>query len=339
MSDIFLIKQGDDIDNEVEALFKYWRIKGFPNYDRTEYNANKILSNLIKFNENSLWEGNEIRQAMLGCGFLWTYFPHWINVTYNGGTESVASCWNDDEKLRALIKKTYRWQQKFGRGVFTVNRLRQNAKIYCSKQSVSNFRPTVAKLIYNTYGNGGKVWDMSGGYGGRLLGFLSSNCTSYTATDPCTETVNGLNDLYDTYKDLTDKEVKIIKSGSEDYLPEKESLDLCFTSPPYFNTEMYSNENTQSYMKFDSKQVWLDDFLGKTMQNCWYGLKPGRYMIINIANVSSFKDLEQETIRKAQEIGFVLEDTKYMVLSSVSGNGKKFEPIFIFKKLEEISKK
>lgn len=332
-NDIFTIKQGEDIDEEVEALFQYWRNKGFPDYDRESYNPEDILSKLIKFDETSLWVGDSIQQSMLGCGFLWTFFPHWVNVTYNGGTESVISCWNDDKRLRELVRKTYKWQQKHGRGVFTVNRLRQNAKVYGCKQCVSNFRPTVAKLIYNTYGNNGNVWDMSGGYGGRLLGFLSSNCKSYIATDPCTETVNGLNELYNTYKDVTDKSVKIIKSGSEEYMPEKESLDLCFTSPPYFNTEMYSSESTQSYMKFSDKRAWIEQFLGKTMENCWYGLKPNRYMIINIANVSSFPDLEAETVKKAQEIGFNLVDTKYMLLSSIAGKGRKKEPVFIFQKV------
>ena len=69
------------------------------------------------------------------------------------------------------------------------------------------------------------------------------------------------------------------------------------------------------------------------MQNCWYGLKQDGLMIINIANVSSFKDLEQETVKKAVEVGFELVDTKYMILSSVSGKGKKHEPVFIFKKV------
>ena len=332
-SDIFTIKQGEDIDAEVEALFQYWRERGFPNYDKSEYNHEKILSDLIKFNESSLLKGNEIDQAMLGCGFLWTYFPHWINVTYNGGTESVASCWNNDDKLRALIRKTYKWQQKYGNGIFTINRLRQNAKVYCSKQSVSNFRPTVAKLIYNLYGNRGNVWDMSGGYGGRLLGFLSSECQSYIATDPCTETVEGLNRLYLDYSNITDKSVTVIKSGSEEYIPTPNSLDLCFTSPPYFNTEMYSTEDTQSYKKFDSKDTWINGFLKRTMENCWIGLKPNRYMIINIANVSSYPALESDTVDKALKVGFTLVDTKYMVLSSIAGKGKKTEPIFIFQKV------
>ena len=55
---------------------------------------------------------------------------------------------------------------------------------YSGTQSVSNFRPTVfTKLIYEKFG-GDVVWDMSCGWGGRLLGFLStSNTKQYIGTD------------------------------------------------------------------------------------------------------------------------------------------------------------
>ena len=37
-------------------------------------------------------------------------------------------------------------------------------------QKVSNFRPTIAKYIYDNYSNNGNVLDYSAGYGGRLIG-------------------------------------------------------------------------------------------------------------------------------------------------------------------------
>ena len=61
-------------------------------------------------------------------------------------------------------------------------------------------------------------------------------------------------------------------------------------------------------------------------------LKPKGYLIINIANVPTAKDLEERTVQKAKELGFELEETLYMVLSSISGKGIKKEPIFVFRK-------
>ena len=75
-------------------------------------------------------------------------------------------------------------------------------------------------------------------------------------------------------------------------------------------------------------------FLKKTMENCWVGLKPNCFMLINIANVKSYKNLEEDTIRIAKEIGFLHTDTYHYSLSSMPSNDDayKYEPVFIFQK-------
>ena len=129
-----------------------------------------------------------------------------------------------------------------------------------------------------------------------------------------------------------EKQIDIYKQGSEDFIPEKNSLDLCFTSPPYFDTEKYSDEPTQSYIKFPTENEWMNEFMRKTMENCYYGLKGGKYMLINIANTSKHKFIEDSTIKIAEECGFTYKDTLQLTLSSVMGAGYKYEPIFVFKK-------
>ena len=172
---------------------------------------------------------------------------------------------------------------------------------------------------------------MSCGWGGRMLGFLSSNCKKYTGTDPSTKTFKGLNDLKKDYE-YVNKEIELHNIGSEEFIPEKNSLDLCFTSPPYFDTEKYSNEKTQSYIKYNTEDLWIDGFLRKTIKNCYYGLKKDGYMIINIANVKTAPNLESSVVKISLEEGFKYIDTYKLILSSISGKGYKYEPVFIFKK-------
>ncbi|MGL5328957.1 MAG: DNA methyltransferase [Peptostreptococcaceae bacterium] len=332
MEDIFKVSYDKDIDEEVNKLFNYWRIKGFPNYESRDYDKSRELDKLIKYNENNIICGKDLKQTMHSCGFLWTYFPHWVNVKCGSETNSLLDNWNNDNKLKTLIKKTYKWQLKHGNGIFTINRLRQNSKVYLNKQSVSNFRPTVAKYIYNTYGNNGIVWDMSCGWGGRLFGFLSSNCNKYIGTEPSKLTYEGLVKLKEDYNYIN-KDIEINCIGSEDFSLLNNEVDLCFTSPPYFDTEKYADEETQSYIKFPSKNEWLEGYLHKTISNCYLALKTGGYMIINIANTKNFTDIENETIRLAIEDGFEHEDTLNLILSSISGKGVKREPVFIFKKV------
>jgi len=319
---------GNTKQDTLDEYFIFWRKKGYPNYEVENYNKKKELSELINFNEKTIYKNKVLKQTMHSCGFLWTYFPHWIDVRY-GNQKTIRELWDDDEKLKELIRKTYNWELKFGNGYITTNRLRQNTKVYLSKQSVSNFRPTVSKFIYNQYGNGGTVWDMSCGWGGRLFGFLASNCNKYIGTEPAKETFRGLQRLRN---DFNIKDVELFNIGSEVYKPKKDSLDLCFTSPPYFDTEKYSNDEGQSYIKFNTKDKWLKGFYKKTMQNCFDGLKINGYMVINIADTPKLKWIENQTLILAKELGFELIDTLKLELSSISGKGAKYEPIFIFRK-------
>jgi DNA modification methylase len=131
---------------------------------------------------------------------------------------------------------------------------------------------------------------------------------------------------------IQNKEVELHKLGSEVFQPEDESVDLCFTSPPYFDTEKYSDEKTQSYIKYPTESRWITGFLKNTIENCYCSLKVGGKMMLNIANTKKYKTIEEETIRISCEMGFKHTDTLYLILSSVSGNGEKLEPIFVFEK-------
>jgi len=326
------IAQSKDPKKDKEIIFKYWRRNGFPHYIIHEHKKQRDIQLLKNFDETTIFRDNKIDQTMHGLSLAWSYFPHWADVKCGNQTKSPIELWDDDKILKTVIEKTWKWQLKHGNGTFTTNRLRQNFKIYGAGQTVSNFRPTAAKYIYNKYGNNGTVWDMSCGWGGRLLGFMSSNCKTYIGTDPSSKTYDGLFkmslELKNEYQDI-----QLHKVGSEVFVPVKESLDLCFTSPPYFDTERYSDEETQSFKKYPSEKQWIDGFLTDTIKNCEYGLKENGYMILNIANTPKHKTIESETVRISQENGFALEEIIYLILSSVAGKGQKLEPIFVFRKL------
>lgn len=327
----FIIDEYNSVEDEAKQLFEYWRNKPFPNYNKNDYDIKNELEKIKKFNEKQLLKNNVIEQSMHGCGMLWVYFPHWIDVEFGG--ISLRSAWENDELKYQLFLKCCKYALKHNKNKkLTYNRIRQNSKVYLTKQSVSNFRPTVSKLIYNLYGNDGVIYDMSSGYGGRMLGFLSSNCKKYIGVDPNTKTYEGLLQMKEDFK-YVNKDVELYCCGSEDFIPIKNSIDVAFTSPPYFDTEKYSDEDSQSYKKFPTQDKWINGFLGKTIENCKIGLKDNGRLIINIANVKTYQNLENDTIKMAEKYGFTLERTYKMVLSSIAGKGKKYEPVFVFKKI------
>jgi hypothetical protein len=125
---------------------------------------------------------------------------------------------------------------------------------------------------------------------------------------------------------------ELLTMGSEEYRPTKNSLDFAFTSPPYFDCEKYSDEKTQSYLKYSNINKWKEGFLRKTIMNVHYGLKPNKFLALNVANVKSYETFEKDTKTIAKEVGFKLVDTFDLRLSSQQAEFKS-EPIFIFKKV------
>ena len=321
-----------ELEDAVDAVFSYYRKKGYPHYTITKEEKHSHMKALIDFNYDSIFKEGDIIQTMHALRLCWSYFPHAWDVKCGNSKFSPTDNFNNDELFKKTISKALKWMKKHGRGVFKENRLRQSLKIYSGVQSVSNFRPTASGVIYKKYGGDGVLWDMSSGWGGRLVGALASKTIkTYIGTEPSTKTFNGLCQIKDDFSYLN-KEVKLFCMGSEDFIPEGESLDLCFTSPPYFDTEKYADEETQSYKKFPQKESWGEGFLQKTFQNCYNGLKVGGHMIINIANTTKHKDLEEMTLNYALKVGFKPTERLNLILSSVSGGGYKREPIFVFKK-------
>ena len=323
-------KYGEDYF--IDVAFKYFRRNGFPHYQIEEAEKQIQMDKLIRFNHNSLLDGDKINQSMHGLRLAWSYFPHFWNVRCGQSKYTPLEVFNDDELFKKTLQKTYMYCQKYENGKVAMNRVRQLLKVYNGVQVVSNFRPTAAKLIYELFAGDGAVWDMSSGWGGRLLGAYSSfKVKKYIGTEPSTKTYNGLMNMVEDFKYL-EKDIEIHKLGSEDYTPEKNSLDLCFTSPPYFDTEKYSDEKTQSYIKFPSEEQWIDEFMSDTLINCYYGLKKNGFLVINIANTKSGKNIEDGLLGLAKTIGFKYIKTMQLILSAINGAGYKYEPIYIFKK-------
>jgi len=319
----------------VDATFNYYRQVGFPYFKLSTDEKQRELDLLADFPHDDLIQNGTITQTMHGLSLAWSYHPHSWEVRC-GTAMTPMEVFESDTNFRKAIEKRI----KHGKGRLTPNSIRKALKSVTGAQGISNFRPSAAAAIYHTYlpESGGIVWDMSAGYGGRLLGAVACDrIAKYIGTDPCTKTMAGLRQ---TASEIgrDGLEIELQQIGSEEFVPEPNSLDLCFTSPPYFDTEKYSDEPTQSYIKFPERQSWLHGFLGTTLDNCWRGLKPDGKLIVNIANVKTYPTLEQDFVALATSNGWKLESTLQYALSPMMGTRKtraakfKYEPVFVLAK-------
>jgi len=211
------------------------------------------------------------------------------------------------------------------------------------KYIASQFKPTVAKTIYDLY-KPNDVLDFCSGWGDRLCGFYASDYPeTYTGVDPNSCLVESYFEQSKLYSQLIGdkrKTANMICSAAEDIASYDQNFDLILTSPPYFNIEKYCNENTQSYKRYRSIESWLNEFLFVAIYTAWKSLRKNGYMLINISDVYSG--------HKVQKICDPMNDFIYSIggkyfgtigmkmskrpNSKASARGIFIEPIWIWRK-------
>ena len=317
-----------DLGQFQRYLFNHYRQNGFPYIKLSMTEKIDIFRQLqsVDYKELLINE-KQFKQTMHGLSLAGSYFPHMHSVRCNK-MKTPVEAFEDDATFMKCIKKQLQYED-----CITDNKIRKILRLRTGVQSVSNFRPSTAGCIYELFSGDGVVWDMSSGFGGRMLGAMTSQrLKKYIGVDPSTKTFEGLTQMKEDLQPLHDKEIELHNVGSEVYEPDRESLDLCFTSPPYFDCEKYSDEETQSYKKFPNEDDWIRGFMGKTLESCHYGLKPEGLLMLNIANVATHPDLCRDVLEEAHNKGFELIDTFQYLLSVFQKEGFKEEPVYIFKK-------
>ena len=116
------------------------------------------------------------------------------------------------------------------------------------------------------------------GWGGRMIGTCSID-GEYVGCEPYTSTFYGLQRIKE---ELNLQNVTLYNCPVEDILNDKKlsskTFDCCLTSPPYYNLEIYCNEETQSINKYKTYNEWLDKFIEPiikyvsihcTKYSCW----------------------------------------------------------------------
>jgi len=224
-------------------------------------------------------------------------------------------------------------------------------------QPAVNFPPLTARYLYERYTDHINIdeledkqlniYDPSSGWGGRILGAMSSKKQiHYVGTDPNTDNfidevgisryeyvanfynneVLGGNDFWDTEHKNT---FHYFQEGSEhignhpDFQQYKGKLDMVFTSPPYFDREQYSEDEEQSYKSYPQYDDWRDNFLKPTLTNAYESLRNDRYLLWNIADIkigtNKFHPLEQDSIDILLSLGADYQGKLKMLMTSMVG--------------------
>jgi hypothetical protein len=321
----------------------YWRKEGFPFHDKSETERGRELHLLLDFDHSNLINDGVVRQTMHGLGTAGSYFPHMMSVR-SGKFRTPLEVFEGDDLVKAIESRII----ADGKLRLTPNQVRKACMCYSGSHAVSNFRPSGAAAIYNKYlpETGGVVFDPSAGFGGRLLGALGCRKVKrYVACDPATETFTGLQKMKNELLPAATRTlrrnmgVELYPCGSEDMRLnlQPSSVDCVLWSPPYYDTEKYSVERTQSYLKFPTRESWLEGFVGATLDNIAYALNAEGVLAVNVADVPTFPDLEKALLALAESKGWTRTETLHIELSPMWGTREpgyepKLEPLFILRR-------
>jgi SAM-dependent methyltransferase len=269
-------------------------------------------------------------------------FPNMMTAEPKGrGSNSLRDRFFDDKKLKRAIRICYEMRE--GNNLVYPTAVRRALELVTG-ENIQNFKPQNARAIVEhlcpvIWGN---VYDYSCGYGGRLLGIGSSNMKyNYIGVDPNTETVKYLNYYNECIEEAVGVKGVIHCDVSENFQPT--DIDLAFSSPPYFNLEKYTDEDTQCMVRYKTLEEWFNGYVEPTMQNIYNGLNSEGLFATNIADYKSYGNKEykvvEDWIKTAERIGFKHVSTIKMMLNTRPGVGnqklagrEKYEGVYVFKK-------
>lgn len=133
------------------------------------------------------------------------------------------------------------------------------------------------------------VLDISAGWGNRLVGCMAKN-VRYLGVDPNSKMqpiyYKMINYFTKNFK-LTNK-FEVIEAPFEKVELPNEEFEMIFSSPPFFNLELYSEETTQSYFGRNEEQ-WFNDFLIFSIKKAWKHLKINGYLVLYINDTPKYK--------------------------------------------------
>lgn len=193
---------------------------------------------------------------------------------------------------------------------------------------VTNFNPVIARKIYEYYApyKNATIFDYSCGYGSRMLAALSSQYDyHYIGVDPYVELYERLLAFSNWIKNnlKNDSKVTLLNIGSEEFVPEfSEKIDLSFSSPPYFNYEIYTNCSTQSYIKYPTYDEWINNYVFPTIMNIYKYTKQNGLHIVNLQDTKRIRII-QDWLDIAQNIGFKTEEIR--TIETLKRNNTKNE--------------
>lgn len=309
----------------IEALFEYGFDTFLKNYNDGLTTSNDDWKKLQSKTIDKDWINST---STIGTNIIKRNMPHIYEVrNYKG--KCIRNMWN-----KVTLEKAIRCNRKSHSTPYASEIIRQLG-FTAGTSKVTIYRPLLTKRIVQCF-DAKNVLDVCVGWGGRMLGSIAANDgVSYTGIEPFTKTYDGLINMKDT---LQLENVTLYNDTAENVLPTLEKqYDLAITSPPYYNLELYSEEDTQSH-HYGSYDDWVKFFLEPVVNGVLDVLLDDGYSCWSVKNFKTDKqyNLYDDVVRIHNEKGWKQIEREFYVGNSIrpglDKKGKEITYVFTLSK-------
>jgi len=289
------------------------------------FNADFTIEQLVNYITNEFYETLEYHQLCFGlssCQKTSLLFnPHRLDTKAGKSKLSCFEALKDYNFLNGLSRmilherkqKGDNYKSRYGELLYQILAFNINGVQY-----VNEIHPIISRDLALKYCNGlnSKVLDPCSGWGGRMIGF-STVVSEYYGFEPYTKTYNGLTQLGEWIKKRNENFNFIIKNlPFEDSTLKDNYFDFAFTSPPYYDTEKYGNEETNSYNRYKNFEQWCDLFYLPMIEKTMNALKKDCSFVLNIGSrIYPLNDVLKSNFSNK----YLIEKEKDMLMGKKSG--------------------
>lgn len=292
-----------------------------------QYSNDELLKdwkNLRKWSTNT----NTINSASrIGMKISEYFCPNFYDIENSSGV-SFKSLWKAKN-----LEKILRWNRKSHSTPY-LSEIKRGIYFCCGLPKSTMYRPQMMKLACIKY-NPRIVLDPCAGWGGRMLGAVSYGA-HYIGFEPNTVTYDNLKRIV-KFLNIESKVTLICDDARNMNNYDIPKVDLLLTSPPYFDLEVYSHEDTQSIKNTPTYQSWADNFLKVIIKAGLDRLNGNGVSCWNVGKVKG-RDMAEDVLKYHNGFGYdqidilMVTSSKRQINQNVTKNKKNTDNTIVYGK-------
>lgn len=276
---------------------------------RTQYTQEELWKD---WNSLCQWEADTSTinsTSRVGLKLCEQFFPNFYEIE-NAKGQSFSKLWTAPN-----LKKILRWNRKSHSTPY-LSELKRGIYFCCGLTKNTMYRPQMMKLACAKF-SPNVVFDPCAGWGGRLLGAVGYGA-HYVAFEPNTKTFEGLQRLVE-FLGIHHKVTLICDDALNMHRYDFPHADMVLTSPPYFDVEVYTHEDTQSIRGCTNYEEWSQKFLRELIKKSLDKLGQNSVSCWNVGKVATH-DMNCDVLKYHEEFGYQRREVLSLISSKRQAN-------------------